>query len=265
MSRVLHLSDTHFGTEQPLVVDALDRCIGALAPDVIVHSGDVTQRARASEFRAARAWMNRHPTPRWLVVPGNHDVPLWSVVERCVRPYARFERGLGQARETELNLGDLLVLGVDTTRPWRHKHGDVSRSQVARVAARLEAATPKQLRVVVTHQPLHVITERDRRNRVRGAEHAVAAWTAAGADLLLGGHIHLPYVRALHEARPLSRRVWTVQAGTAISWRTRGRHPNSFFVVNHAFRAGCVVERWDFDDVSLRFAAAERTELELDA
>src|SRR6188474_1139555 len=104
MSLVLHLSDTHFGTEQPPVVEALHRLIDERRPEVIVHSGDVTQRAAPSEFQAAKAFMVCHAASHWLVVPGNHDVPLLSPLARLVRPYAAFQRGLGLAPETELDL-----------------------------------------------------------------------------------------------------------------------------------------------------------------
>ena len=95
--------------------------------------------------------------------------------------------------------------------------------QIRRVAARLEAASAAQLRVVVTHQPVAVTRAQDEKNLLHGRERAVQRWARAGADLILGGHIHLPYVLPLHDTfAGLPRRVWAVQAGTALSRRTRG-------------------------------------------
>jgi 3',5'-cyclic AMP phosphodiesterase CpdA len=265
MSLVMHLSDTHFGATQPGVVEALHRLIEEQNPNIVIHSGDVTQRALPSEFRAAKELMERHAASHWLVVPGNHDVPLWNPVGRLLAPYSAFTRGLGVAPESEIDLPDVLVLGVNTTRRWRHKHGQVSESQVERISERLRQARPEQLRVVVTHQPVHVIAQRDRINRLRGAERAVSAWSRAGADLLLGGHIHLPYVRPLHEsARGVSRRTWVVQAGTAVSSRTRGRHPNSLYLIDHDGSRECYVARWDLDAEEQEFRAAESFALELE-
>jgi 3',5'-cyclic AMP phosphodiesterase CpdA len=265
MTLVLHISDTHFGTTQQPVVDALNRLVDEHRPDVIIHSGDVTQRALPSEFRAAKELMERHASPRWLVVPGNHDVPLWDPVGRLLWPDAAFTRGLGVASESEIDLPEVLVLGVNTTRRWRHKHGQVSKSQVGRVAARLARARPEQLRVVVTHQPVHVIAQRDRVNRLRGAERAVVEWSRAGADLLLGGHIHLPYVRPLHDGTfGVTRRTWVVQAGTALSTRIRGRHPNSLYLIRYDGGRACRIKRWDFDELVQEFRAAEGFELELE-
>ncbi len=264
MSLLLHVSDTHFGRVRPEVVLALERLIDERRPDIVVHSGDVTQRAMRSEFRAARELMDRHAGARWLVIPGNHDVPLWNPLGRLFRPYAGFEAELGRQVESEIELPDALVLGVNTTRRWRRKHGEVSKAQVERVSARLRRASPKQLRVVVTHQPVHVVAARDEVNRLRGAERAVAEWSKAGADLLLGGHIHLPYVRSLPAApREGARQVWVVQAGTAVSSRVRGRRPNSLYLIHYAGGRECTVERWDFNESARAFEATERFELAL--
>ncbi len=265
MSLVMHVSDTHFGRTQPLVVDALHRLIGEQSPEVIILSGDVTQRALPSEFRAAKEFMEQNATSRWLVVPGNHDVPVWNPLWRLLWPYSAFTRGLGVALESEVDLPEVLALGVNTTRPWRHKHGEVSALQVERVAARLRQARSEQLRVVVTHQPVHVIAQRDRVNLLRGAEHAVVEWSRAGADLLLGGHIHLPYVTPLHQfARDVGRRTWVVQAGTSISTRIRGRHPNSLYLIRYDGGRECNVARWDLDAEAQEFRAAETLELDLE-
>jgi 3',5'-cyclic AMP phosphodiesterase CpdA len=264
MSLLLHVSDTHFGTAQPQVLEALSRLIARTRPDIVVHSGDVTQRAAGREFRQAKELMERHAEARWLVVPGNHDVPLWNPFRRLLCPYSSFTKGLGLPTESEIDLPDVLLLGVNTTRPWRHKHGEVSKAQIERAAERLRQASPAQLRIIVTHQPIYVITQRDRLNRLRGAERAIAEWSRAGADLFLGGHIHLPYVRQIQQPeRGLTRRVWVVQAGTAVSSRTRGRYPNSVYLVRCGGGRPCVVERWDFSTAESTFSETERFELEL--
>jgi 3',5'-cyclic AMP phosphodiesterase CpdA len=140
---------------------------------------------------------------------------------------------------------------VNTTRWYRHKHGQIADAQITRVVRRLARATPAQLRVVVAHHPVLAIRTRDAHQLLRRHERAAAAFRSAGCDLVLGGHIHLPYVRPLHvEASQPSHRTWVVQAGTAVSRRTREGIPNSVNVLRIGAkddRAGCVVERWDFD------------------
>lgn len=234
MALLLHLSDTHFGTEIPAVVAALLDLSRRLKPDVAVLSGDVTQRARRAQFEAAATFMQALQAHAKLVLPGNHDLPLFNLWGRCTAPYAGFERVFGPHGDVVIDTPTFLVLGVDTTRPWRHQAGEVSRQQVSDTAQRLRKARPGQLKVVVTHQPLAVITPRDHRNLLRGGELAIKAWREAGADLMLGGHIHLPYAVPLalqHGDRTHGARPWVVQAGTATSTRLRGGWPNMVNVI----------------------------------
>jgi predicted phosphodiesterase len=159
----------------------------------------------------------------------------------------------------------MLVVTVNTTRPSRHKDGEVSAEQVERVAARLRTATNGQLRVVVTHQPVHVLRGSEIHNRLHGYEPAITAWSTAGADIILGGHIHLPYVASLHEDFPrLTRRCWVVQAGTAVSSRVRERHPNSVNVITRVSAEDCVVERWDYSVDKNEFHTIKTERLHLD-
>jgi 3',5'-cyclic AMP phosphodiesterase CpdA len=271
MTVLLHLSDPHFGTEQAPVVEALVALARLLRPDLAVLSGDITQRARRAQFRAARAFVDRLATP-WLAVPGNHDIALFDLLSRAWRPYARYRAAFGEVLEPCHETPELLVLGVNTTRRRRHKHGEVSAEQVERVSGRLQAARDEQLRVVVVHQPVAVPPGPDEANLLRGHARARLAWAAAGADLVLGGHIHLPYVMPLPGA---SRAAWVVQAGTAVSTRVRPGVPNSVNVVRWergrtgepdgaaAGRAGgrITVEQWDHAAASGAFERAAVTHL----
>jgi 3',5'-cyclic AMP phosphodiesterase CpdA len=264
MSLLIQISDTHFGTEQPAVLAALCRLTQRLRPDIAVLSGDITQRARGSQFAAARRFTDRLGVPQLLVIPGNHDIPLFDVVARLLFPYRNYMRAFGTDLEPQLDCEGFLVLALNTTRAARHKDGEVSSTQIERVAAQLQRARPEQLRVVVTHQPVHVIRQVDLKNLLHGHEAAVRTWAAAGVDLIMGGHIHLPYVQPIRQVLPdLPRDVWAVQAGTAVSSRTRDGIPNSINVVRHVSGAGaCTVERWDF--AAGEFARVASDQLPLD-
>lgn len=257
MSVLLQISDTHFGTEQPRVVEALLALAARQRPQVVVLSGDITQRARPAQFRAAKAFVARLCAPV-LAIPGNHDIPLFDPWARLTRPYARYAVAFGADLEPVHSSPDLLVIGVNTTRAWRHKHGEVSAAQIDRVARQLSAASPLQLRVVVVHQPMAVIDARDRPDLLRGHAAALRAWSVAGADLVLGGHVHLPYTLA---QQGLARRLWVVQAGAAVSSRTSPGVPNSVHILRWGAasderegetrtgadgEANCLIEQWDF-------------------
>src|SRR4051812_3074570 len=177
MSLLLHISDPHFGTEQPKVVAALLAFARERRPDLLVLSGDLTQRAKPAEFAAARAFCNDLGIARMLVLPGNHDLPLFDLVTRAMRPYANYMAAFGPRLEPVLDMDGFLVIGVNTTRPARHKNGEVSEAQIARVVTQLRAARGNQLRIVVTHQPSDVIRQDDAPDRLRGAEAALQAWS----------------------------------------------------------------------------------------
>src|SRR5690606_17394799 len=169
--------------------------------------------------------------------------------------------------EPTLETPDLLAIGVRTTRRYRHIEGEVSAKQIRRVAQRLKQARSSQLRIVVTHQPVFVTRPEDEEHLLRGCEQAIESWAEAGADLILGGHIHRPFVRALHESVPgLSRPLWIVQAGTAVSSRIRHDANNSINLIRYGYSDGprrCVVERWDYREESQGFELAEKHHLQL--
>lgn len=261
MSVILHMSDAHFGTERPHAVAALLRLAREQKPGVVILSGDITQRARRAQFDAARAFVARLGTPVFLVVPGNHDIPLFNVFARLFAPYAGYARAFGSDLEPEYDSPELLVVCVNTTRASRHVQGEVSSAQIRRVAERLRRAGPEQLRLIVVHHPVHVISANDEKNLLYGHTDAVQAWARAGGDLVLGGHIHLPYVRLIGEHLPgLTRPLWAVQAGTAVSRRVRKGGTNSVNIARYDARAvprACVVERWDLQGE--RFELLENT------
>lgn len=264
---LLQLSDPHFGTERPHVVEALVRLVREAQPEAVLISGDITQRATRAQFRSARQFVDRLGVPRTLVIPGNHDIPLFNLAARCFAPYANFQREFGPELEPLYESPRWLVLSLKTTRRWRHKDGEISPAQVDRVARRLERARPDQVRVLLVHQPMAVTRREDEGNLLHGRERAVRRWAAAGADLVLGGHIHLPFVMPLHETHArLARRVWVVQAGTAVSSRVRQGAGNSVNVIRRIDGGAgprCVVERWDYAADADRFAAVEARELAL--
>lgn len=267
MTKLLQISDLHFGTDLPDVSTALLALSDEKKPDVLVVSGDITQRATSQQFGRARAFCDRLQIAQMVCLPGNHDITLHNLWARVVRPYAAYQRSFGLVLEPQLLTDSLCIVAVNTTRWWRHKNGQVSAAQIERVCKQLSRATPQQLRVIVVHQPVHVLRPQDEHDRLRGWQPAVHAWAAAGADIVMGGHIHLPYVCELSASlSTLKRRMWCVQAGTAVSSRIRREVPNSVNLLEFGSDGDglrCTVERWDYQAVAGRFAVANTTVLNL--
>ena len=269
MTLLIQISDTHFGTERAPVVEALVSMVCEQAPALVLLSGDITQRARRKQFRSASAFVDRLGVPVVLAIPGNHDLPLFDLTARLSKPYAKYRRVFGHDLEPAFESESLLVVTVNTTRAYFHERGAVSSAQIEHVAKRLQGASEAQLRIVVTHQPVSVVRPEDASDLLLGHKRALRRWAAAGADLILGGHIHLPFVQALHECNAgLPRRVWAVQAGTAVSSRVRPEAGNSVNLIRCLAGAAprrCVVERWDYQAPTQRFMPVAADELEFDA
>lgn len=252
MTTLLHLSDTHFGTEVPRAMEAVRRLADEQAPDVVVLSGDVTQRARARQFDSACRFIESLGASHQLVVAGNHDIPLFDLARRVLAPYAGFRRAFGDVLEPRLTLPDMRIAGVHTARAWRHMVGHVSSAQAQSAAEWLAQGDPQALRVVVAHHPALVPDPQDAAQRVRGAEQALRQWLASGVHLVLGGHIHWP---AWLSYGSQDRRLWVAQAGTALSCRLRPPFPHSLQVLRQADATQWVLRRWDLELGATRFAA----------
>lgn len=265
MTVLIQISDPHFGTEQPEVVEALQRLARRLKPDILILSGDITQRARRMQFRAAQEFVASLGIPNRLILPGNHDIPLFNVAARLLHPYRNYQQSFGAQLEPQIEVAGIRIIGVNATRWWRHTDGQLGRAQIERVSRLLRDTRADQVKMVVTHQPLHVPSAAEKHDLAYGADAAIPAWSKAGADIVMGGHIHLPYVRPVHEYRlDLSRKLWCVQAGTAVSSRVRRGAPNSVHVLHvpdRAAESGLEVHRWDYDAEQGEFRTEQKDRL----
>lgn len=253
MTIIAHVSDPHFGRTDPKVETALLRDLQELPPNLVIVSGDITQRARRRQFQAARRFIDALPATPRLIVPGNHDIPLFDVLTRAASPYRLYRRHICAELEPYYCDESLVVVCLNSTRARRHKHGEISAAQIEDTERRLSDLR-QPFKLVVLHHPLAVSLPCDVRNRARGAEQALARWIAAGADLFLGGHIHLPYCISVRSARASAL---VLQAGTAVSTRTRAGAPNSYnrVTLQISDRGRRVsVERRDYDAAMDRFS-----------
>lgn len=239
---LLHLSDLHFGCEHPPAVRALQELAAALRPEIIAVTGDLTQRATAAQFDAARRFLQSLPAGRLMVQPGNHDVPLWAWWERLLHPHRRFHAHFGADRCPVVDKAWVRVVTADSVAPRRHAGGRLSPREVARVAAALDGALPAQLRVVALHHPLDGPPA-----ELTGAQAACRRWAAAGADIVLSGHAHRASVRRLGGVGGQRGALWAITGGTAVSRRVRGGEPPCVHLIGPLPGQGAWLQRWTFD------------------
>jgi len=225
MRVVVHLSDIHFGRLDPATIEPLCAAISGAKPDLLAVSGDLTQRARRSEFAAARGFLDGLPFPQ-VVVPGNHDVPLYNIFTRFLTPLARYRHAITDNLSPVYRDEEMIAVGVNTARSWTWGEGRINERQVDEVVAQLSVVPRDLIRIVVTHHPFD-LPESVREARLLGrAEMAMKELSASGADLFLAGHLHVSHIGHTGQRYDIGNHsALVVQAGT-VSTRSRGEQPS---------------------------------------
>jgi len=258
VARLIHISDLHFGAHDERLVEAVEQRIHEAEPDVVVISGDLTQRARTDQFKDACRFLERlrEAGHEVLAVPGNHDVPLYDVLRRFLSPLIRYQRYIDDDLCPFHELPGAAVLGINTARSLTFKDGRISHEQMHFIRETFAKTDANAMRILVTHHPLFALPVGDGPElgkAVGRQELALDAIADAGVDVLLAGHHHRA---STHHASDLVTRAGpalVVQAGTATSTRLRDEE-QSFNQID--FCGGNVtlaVQAWAGD----RFASAD--------
>ncbi|QDU94562.1 metallophosphoesterase family protein [Lignipirellula cremea] len=235
MFTILHISDLHFGPPfMEHVGEALLRIAPRLNPDVVVASGDFTQRATAEQFAQARAFLDRMPGPPVVVTPGNHDVPLYRVYERFTDPYKFYREHISPDLQGVHHFDDAVIVHINSTSPRRTiVNGRITERQLDFVEQSVADAPPGAMKIVVAHHHFAPAPDYERDTTVQGARKAIDRFVNAGVELILGGHLHRAYIGNSLDSYPGAHRergLIIVQSGTSTSrrGRAREREKNSF-------------------------------------
>ena len=253
---ILHISDLHFGPPYvPKVGTALLDLAPTLGPDCTIISGDLTQRARPEQFAQARAFIDRLPGPR-VVIPGNHDVPLYRIFERLFRPYEQYTRHISEDLNQLLVLdGRAVIVALNSTAPrCAITNGRVNSEQLAWATEALSAATNEMIKIVVAHHHFAPAPDYEKDQVLPQARRALEHFLDLNVDLILGGHLHRAYIGNSLDVYPAHRRdrgIIIVQSGTTTSRRGRAREAekNSFNLLHLTPERFRITHCMYFDDL----------------
>ncbi|MEQ8745057.1 metallophosphoesterase [Parasphingorhabdus sp.] len=233
MARIAHLSDIHFGANDPNIVAATIDWLTEKRPDLVIISGDLTQRAREKQFQDAADYLGalRQNELPLLVIPGNHDVPLYDVFRRFASPLGRYKRYIAHDLCPWVETDEVAVLGINTARSLTIKDGRINEQQMQLIRQRFNNVTPDKTRILVTHHPLFALPI-GRGNELGEAagrhQDALQAINDAGIHISLAGHFHRTYAEAARKMVAAAGPTLVIQAGTATSTRLRNQEPQSF-------------------------------------
>ena len=251
----MHLSDLHFGRLDARLLQPLAGLVNKLDPDLVAISGDLTQRAKPAQFAQARAWLDTLPAPR-LVVPGNHDIPLYRFWERALSPLDNYRKYIDGNVEPDFVDEELAVVGINSARALSFKGGRINAAQLERLRARLQPLPASLVKIVVTHHPFTQPAGADE-DIIGRAPLAMGVFHELGVDLILSGHMHTSLAANTSERYPIDGyAALVVQAGTATSTRGRGE-VNSFNVLR--IDGGRIdIERHGWGESQRDYRAVER-------
>jgi 3',5'-cyclic AMP phosphodiesterase CpdA len=254
MRTIVHLSDLHFGRLDERIIAPLVERITDIHPDLIAVSGDLTQRARREQFQQASAFLGRLPFAK-IVVPGNHDVPLFNVAARLFDPFGGYRRWISPDLEPAYIDDEVAMIGLNSARGLiAGGRGRLNMEQIEAAAARLVPLPPAPVKVIVTHHPFDLPRGFPAEHLVGRASIAMQRFAEAGADVFLAGHLHVSHVgHTANRYRIAGHSALVVQAGT-LSMRGRGEL-NSFNVLRIG-RPEMTIERYSWKTGSQVFDQA---------
>jgi 3',5'-cyclic AMP phosphodiesterase CpdA len=231
--KLVHISDIHFGTDAPALVESLIETLRAIEPDLIVASGDFTMAGRYREFRAAAALIDRFDAPV-LATPGNHDLPVYNLFSRFIKPFSRFDRYIASRSVTTFRSPAADLLSLNSARPWdlslNWSHGRLSDKQVAAADAFFSQSSSR-FRALVVHHPFYVPEELPGFRVIGNGQAMLEVLARHRVHAVLSGHLHqqsAPTRELTTEHGPHT--VTLLQAASVTSTRHRNQ-PNAFNVI----------------------------------
>ncbi|MFW7377221.1 MAG: metallophosphoesterase family protein [Oligoflexus sp.] len=228
--KILQISDLHFG---PPFVEKVGLAVLEFAAksqaDVIVITGDLTQRAKPYQFRQAKIFIDQlSKIAQTVTVIGNHDIPLFRVVERLWRPYRLYQSFISRNLDFYVDVHDMRIVGLNSTHPYRKiKNGYLSPGQIKKCQQFFSApgAEKIQTRILAMHHHLVPVPSFGHQEVLPQAPKLLEQLNALDVHMVLSGHIHRSFIGNsldIYAGEKRDKGILIVSSGTTTSRRGRG-------------------------------------------
>jgi 3',5'-cyclic AMP phosphodiesterase CpdA len=264
MRTIIHISDVHFGKIEDSSINSLLVVFSVINPDLVIISGDLTQRAKVKQYKSAKIFLDnlKKAGIGYFVVPGNHDIePLWKPIRRIFNPYKNYQKYISETIEPVYADSEIAIAGLNTARPAKLKNGSINQAQIKKIQEWFSTFSPEILKIVVTHHPLDLPIHLSKRRLARRALRGIESFSANNIDLYLSGHYHQSSVITTAERyNKLGYYSIALQAGT-LSTRQRGE-VQSFNVISYD-KPKLSVETYLWDSADKKFLKKSITDFSL--
>lgn len=229
MRKIVHCSDLHFGRNDEVLVNLMIKKINQSKPDLVVVSGDLTERATEKQFKKAKAFLDKIPFKK-LVIPGNHDVPLYNIYYRFLKPFVRYKKYISQDLGPKYEDDEIIVQGINTARSFAFTRGKIRETSIAEIAEHFEDS-PNKFKILVTHHPFILVPDFPVRDFLRRRKFFFKKIKNYLPDLILSGHYHYSYTGQIkRKYLPKGKKVAVSLTGSSFSTRTR-KQINSYNII----------------------------------
>lgn len=223
--KIIHISDLHFGMNNSQIMNAFFQDIELIKPELIIISGDLTQRAKKKQFLALLAFLQKL-SATVLIVPGNHDIPAYNLFERLFAPFRAFKHYIGNRYQSFFTNSITTILGVNSVNPWAIKDGKLAKKRLIDIKTYF-SQEKKAINILFFHHNFAHI--KGMHKPLENDEQFLSYLKNSEVNIVCTGHLHYAKVSVLYKNN--DKPCLILHAGTLLCTRSKDGL-NSYYVID---------------------------------
>lgn len=242
MTKIIHISDLHFGLHKEELILPFLNDVEAINPDIILISGDLTHRARRFQYQLLTNFLKKLPG-KLLIVPGNHDIPLKNIWGRLFAPFKLYKQYISDDINVAFQNKGVRILGVNSVDPYQTHNGKLSHATRDKIEQYFSSAFPG-LNLIFFHHNLDYFEKIHK--PLKNHHHFIDDLNTSQLNIICTGHLHYANVGLIQKNSEHSALL--LHAGTLFCQRSRD-YINSYFSLEMVEQE-CQIDWRVFNDVS---------------